>query len=467
MDIRASLVLALIGLTAFGLTACGTSREAGWPEERPLGAQSEPYRPAVAAQMETADSTAQNDVMERIELDPLAGDTLSLNQAVALALGSNTRLREFGWEVRSREAARLQAGLYPNPRLGLESEGLDPSAPVSDFPQAEQAARLRIPLTLSGMPWKQKELAAQERDLAGWDYEAARLDVLTRTRKTYYATVGAQARVELSRQLVRLAETIYESVSRQVETGEKSPVERTRARVPLSRAQIEFDRARNHLESVRSRLAGNWQTPREIDFAGVSSRFPVLEAPPSIDRLRSIARQNPLIARQDDELQRAQAALSVARADRWPEPTVMGGWQRFGGQDRTALAVGIGLELPLFDRNQGSVERARYEIEQAHAARQSARTRVDTALTGAYQNYESARQEVERIRQETLPAARSAFESIRQGYQEGKFGYLEVLDAQRTFFEVRRQEIRALVRLHKARAELERIVASPLEDVSR
>lgn len=41
------------------------------------------------------------------------------------------------------------------------------------------------------------------------------------------------------------------------------------------------------------------------------------------------------------------------------------------------------------------------------------------------------------LRTNVLPAAQRAFEAATEGYRQGKFGYLEVLDAQRTLFDTR------------------------------
>ena len=47
----------------------------------------------------------------------------------------------------------------------------------------------------------------------------------------------------------------------------------------------------------------------------------------------------------------------------------------------------------------------------------------------------------------------------------GKFGYLEVLDAQRTLFEVRSRYLEALARYHKLVADLERLVGRDLLEI--
>jgi cobalt-zinc-cadmium efflux system outer membrane protein len=189
---------------------------------------------------------------------------------------------------------------------------------------------------------------------------------------------------------------------------------------------------------------------------------------PSLDTVQSALDRNPALARQEDAIERAEAVLSLEKRDRFPVPAVAAGWQRFGGRtgsDQTAFKAGIALPLPLFDRNQGAVQRARYRLEQARRQREAARVRLDTTLSKAYRSLASAQSEAQTIAEETLPAAQSAFESVRQGYRQGKFDYLEVLDAQRTLFGVRRQQIQALRRYYRARVRVERLVATPLEEL--
>ena len=66
-----------------------------------------------------------------------------------------------------------------------------------------------------------------------------------------------------------------------------------------------------------------------------------------------------------------------------------------------------------------------------------------------------------------LPGAQSAFDAATEGFRQGKFGYLEVLDAQRTFFEARGRHIEALSAYHKAVADTERLIGGGLIDPSK
>ena len=61
-----------------------------------------------------------------------------------------------------------------------------------------------------------------------------------------------------------------------------------------------------------------------------------------------------------------------------------------------------------------------------------------------------------------LPGAQSAFDAVTEGYHIGKFDFLEMLDVQRTLFDVRGSYIDALAEYHKAVADVERLIGEPL-----
>ena len=119
--------------------------------------------------------------------------------------------------------------------------------------------------------------------------------------------------------------------------------------------------------------------------------------------------------------------------------------------------VGVSFPLLFFDRNQGGIREARARLAKAEHERRAAEVRVLTALSDAYQRLTSAATGVAVLQNEVLPAAEQAFQATQEGYRQGKFGFLEVVDAQRSFFETRGQYLEALATYHKAVAEIERL----------
>jgi cobalt-zinc-cadmium efflux system outer membrane protein len=83
---------------------------------------------------------------------------------------------------------------------------------------------------------------------------------------------------------------------------------------------------------------------------------------------------------------------------------------------------------------------------------------VRVAVAETYQALSTAVSEIDALKATVIPGAQSAFDAASEGYRQGKFGYLDVLDAQRTLFEARGQYISALATYHKAVADMERAI---------
>ena len=104
-------------------------------------------------------------------------------------------------------------------------------------------------------------------------------------------------------------------------------------------------------------------------------------------------------------------------------------------------------------------------LAKAEEQRKAVETELRAALAEASTKLSSSFSEINILKNDVLPLARSAFDAAGQGYREGKFEYLVVLDAQRTFFEVRGRYIEALAGYHKARADVERLIGRNLDNL--
>ncbi|MHC4558816.1 MAG: TolC family protein, partial [Planctomycetota bacterium] len=116
-------------------------------------------------------------------------------------------------------------------------------------------------------------------------------------------------------------------------------------------------------------------------------------------------------------------------------------------------------------RNQGNINEAVYMLAKAKNDRKAVETNTHAALAEAVTKLSSAFSETTVLKSDVLPSAQSAFDAASQGYREGKFEYLDVLDAQRTLFEVRGKYIKALAKYHKSRADAERLIGQDLDGV--
>jgi len=439
-------------ISSFVISGCtSTSTDTALPERRPLGREFSTFQPPKEPPA----------TLQRIPKVAEPNGVITLRQALSLALMQNPELRVFSWEVRASEARTLQAGLLPNPEIEVEVEEVGGAGARSGFDGAETTIQFGQLIELAGKRSKRERLASLEGELAGWDYEAKRLDVLTKVSFAFVGVLAAQERLTLAEELVRLSEEVMDAVAQRVEAGKDSPVDKTKAQVALAGARIEQKRAHQRLVAARKQLAATWGGISSV-FEGVSGQLGITFPIPSEAELRALLEQNPDLARWAVEMESRRAALELEKANAITDLTIFGGMQRYNEGDDTAVVFGLSIPVPAFNRNQGRILEAKYNLARAREQRGAVEANLYAALAGTYQALSSAFIEVTDLRNEVLPGAESAFDAARRGYREGKFDYLTVLDAQRTFFFARARYIESLAIYHVAKADVERLIGQSL-----
>lgn len=392
-------------------------------------------------------------------------ERLTFSDALAKTLLKNPQLQSYAWQIRVKEAERIQASLLPNPELEAEMENFGGTGPFESFDNREMTIKLGQKVLLGADRMKAKRVAALNKELAGWDYETVRLHVLTNVTQAFISAVEAQQQLNQQEELVEVAEELFNSVSAQVEAGKVSKLAETKADVELARAQIDLENARNRFDSARSDLASYWgsEQPR---FQSLEGELDSPQRPPAYETVVGYIQKNPEIARWASEVQQREAVLSLEKARGVPDIKINAGYKRAEDLDAEAAIVGISIPLPFFNRNQGNVKAAEYELNRVTAQKEAAVTETYRAIQQAYHTLEASYNEVQKLQEQVLPGAERAFEAAQIGYREGKFDYLEVLDAQRTLFSSRTRYIQALAEYNRTVADLERLIGTPLDEVS-
>lgn len=447
-------------LLVCALAACATAPEpVRLPPPRPLAAD----LPAMVAPAPSVDDPAEAPAVPAAATDPTG--RLRLSDALAAAVLRHPDLAAASWEVRAAEARALQAGLPPNPELELEMEEFGGTDERHGVDAAELSVGLSQEILLAGKLGKRSAVARLEGELAGWDYEAARLDVLTECAKAFFEVLAAQERLALLDGSVRTNEQFLAAVAEQVRVGKVPPLDESRARVALSLQRLERDRAARDLAVRRRLLAASWGGEAPL-FEAVEGALYGLRPIPAPDDVAALLAQNPDLARWAVERELHRARVDLQRAERTPDVTLFAGASHYREDGGDAFKAGIAIPLPVFDSNLGGVLEAVADRRRADEGMRAAALRVRAELFAAYQALAVSSEEAATLRDAILPTAEEAFAAADEGFRQGKFGFLDVLDAQRTLFEVRQQLVDALAGYHIAVADLERLIGQRLDGIA-
>jgi cobalt-zinc-cadmium efflux system outer membrane protein len=169
--------------------------------------------------------------------------------------------------------------------------------------------------------------------------------------------------------------------------------------------------------------------------------------------LATTLRESPEVKLAQQAAERAEASLAQARKAVIPDLQLTG----ILVQNYTPLmetnpsrATGVqggaqvGIQLPIFNRNQGNVAAARGEIESAKQELARLKLQIERDLAGQFREYDSARLTAQQYKTEMLPRAEQAYKLYQTNYQNMAAAYPQVLISQRTLFQLEADYIQAL-----------------------
>lgn len=388
---------------------------------------------------------------------------LSLKQAIVLTLKHNPELATYAWTIRSREIDQIEAGLLPNPEAEFEIENFTGSGDIGSFKTAETTIALSQLIELGDKRMKRRQLASTDRDLARWDYEVKRVDLLSQTAIAYADVLGNQEKLTITTEIKNLAEEIYQTVKKRVESGKVAPLEEIKARVELSKSRLSQINAERQLAISKQNLIINWGGT-DVTFNKVLGDFYSISSLPELNSIVNKLNNNPDLARWATEVSRHQKAITLARADTIPDISVSAGIRHLNETDDVAAVASISIPLFFFNNKRTGVQRSEVGLSRASKQREVTETRLRSALLIAYQRLNILHHEVTTLNDEILPSAKEAFNAATKIYRLGKLDLLGLLDAQRTYFETRQQHIDSTKEYHRVVIAIERLIGTSLSE---
>jgi outer membrane protein, heavy metal efflux system len=374
------------------------------------------------------------------------GPVLSLEDLEQMGLANNPTLRQADAEVRATEARQRQAGLYPNPTVGYQGEQIRGGS----FRGGEQGAFVEQDIVLGGKLGADKNVVEQERKQAEAERDEQKLRILSGIRLAYYQALAAQQTVALRARLFELAQDALQTSRQLFNVGQADQPDVLQAAVEADQADLVLSAAQENQQRVWKSLAAVVGRP-DLPFSPLSGN---LEDVPDLNPeewLQKLLTESPAVKIAQLGVARAQAQLTRAQKEPIPDLLLRGGIE----QNRELLEssgqpVGlqgfaeVGVQLPLFNRNQGNIQAAKAEIERAQLEANRVQLLLRERLSSPIQNYLTAKAAVDRYRNRMIPNAENAYRLYLEKYADMTAAYPQVLIAQRTLFQLKTDYVAAL-----------------------
>jgi cobalt-zinc-cadmium efflux system outer membrane protein len=391
----------------------------------------------------------------------LKKEDLTLEDVMAIADLMNPQLAAERKNIDLATAAVWEASLYPNPSAILEIEGYRTKSTLGS---SERKGGLSIPLVLSGRIGAATSQAEKEREMASVVYVWKRREILSEVKRAFLGFLASRRNAELARETRDLARTLHDITNERLKAQAIPEMELLKAAVNLAKSEVDLKLAEKDqalsLKTLHARM-GNVDFPTEKFTGELPSRFTA----PSFEALRGqVTSVHPLLEAARKAKEAADLRLSAVRRERIPDVglDVLAG---VDGEDDSIVEAGLSIPIPFFNRNQAKMAAAEARLRQAEFQIQEVRNDLVLRLTEAYKNFTAAQDRVTVYTEEILPKAAKALDQTNEGYRQGKFGYLDVLDAQRTLAEAKIAYAASLADLNLSATELEKLTGMKLEPV--
>jgi cobalt-zinc-cadmium efflux system outer membrane protein len=377
----------------------------------------------------------------------------TLDAAIRQALEADPQIRAGFETVRQAEADLITAGLLPNPDVSTDLLMMPwgkSFRPTKQGGPSQTDAFVGFPIDWFVFG---KRAAAIVTAQQGVDVATAQFADLVRLRisetiAAFYDVLEAQEQLELAQEDLDNLSEVERITANRVELGGVGTIELDRIRVSIYSSRREVRSRETLLAAALSRLRAFLGFAADIPVAVRGDLDVMVPATPlAPDAAFSLAEENrPDLIALHRQIAMATAGVEFEERRAYPELKPSFGYTRqfqkeMGFPDAESWNVALQMTLPVFDRNQGNIAKAKSARTQAELNLNAQLVTLRAEIDQAVKAYQAARDALTIDDPGQLEAAKNVRDKIRAAYELGGKPLIEVLDAQRAYRETYRLHI--------------------------
>ena len=367
----------------------------------------------------------------------------TLESSIARALQHAPELRASAAEIAARSGDIVQASAWPNPTVELRAdEKLGIADGRGGYTVNQATITQAIPL---GRLAHQRRAAEANLDAAREEQRYQRLQIEARVAHAFHTLQLTQARQQLAQERLTFATGLGKGTS--VLVRYLTPLERARLDILRESARQEVAHAEGTWSEALAQFRALLALPPDAQPA--TALLIAADAPATLAVLSERLTSHPALRATQQLRAASRAGVDVARAQRYADPTI----SIFREQDTLAnsrqnyTGIMLGVHIPLWNKGDGGVARARAEADKVDAQLDVQRRDLDSRLRQSHLHLGHLIEQAEHYRTRLLVPARQVLTLTRKAYTSGEQNGLALVDANNTYFEA---QARYLDLLHEA-----------------
>lgn len=389
--------------------------------------------------------------------EPATSRTVTLDECLRRVTERSPELKAGAYKTEAAVNRTKQAARRINPRLETEIENIAGTGDTEGFQAAESTVSLAQEFELGDKRRHRTSAAEAEAAVSRADEAVRRSGLLFDTRRAALAVLAAQEKVRLAEEMLALVRETESVVLARELAGKTTVMETERARTETARAVIEVQERQAEQQDAVRELALCWgETEPTFDTVAGSLDAASVDLP-ALDMLLLQAAANPTLLAADAQSRAFEAKMRTEQAARLPNLEFAAGIRRFEESDDYGFVAGVGVELPLFNRNHEAVRAAEADAEASRLEAAAARLKNEGLIRRLYARLKKLAAKGAGLRDTVIPSSERALAFVRQAHEQGKAGYLDVLEARRSRVDASLQIIETVTEYQGLSIELGRL----------
>ncbi|MDN6280171.1 MAG: TolC family protein [Psychroflexus sp.] len=370
-----------------------------------------------------------------------AQEIYSLKKALQTAKANNTRLKSEKFDINIAESDILTAKLRPNLSFSNESLQLINSSEFTsntswyNGENRETFWELSKPIQLAGQRKNKIEIANKNVEFTEKNYAEVERHLFLDVAEKWLQVWAAQKQLDIIDIAKDNVDSLVKTNQRRYESQVITQTELFRTELLAKQYATQFKTAKQEVNSNQRELGYLLGSPKEVEI-DTTAHF-LFKIPDQVNDLvdKALEKRSDIQSTKSlIEVSKSQIDLEKSLAYPTPEIGVI-----YNPQGTVPfLGISFSIDLPVFDRNQGEIQKSRHRQEQAEQQLKSLKKELYTEVTVAHENYKVQQQNKEDFK-ELLEQSQTILNNVKHAYLKGGTSIIDFLEAQRSWLETQQQ----------------------------
>lgn len=386
-------------------------------------------------------------------------EKITFEEIIGLLNKNNPELKMQAYDIEALEKNKIQAGVYSNPEISFDAENILGSKSLTAFKGGEFTILVNQKVELGGKISERINNAGQIVNTRIIENKLKYLDMIRQLRTDYYNLYNINLKIELQKKFITTNNNILQTLEERVKAGKTSPAEISKVKIELINSELYYDKLIYDFKNISNQICLR---------VGIESKqiHPIISNYETIkiDITQNILEENldeaPINELVDEIKKIRKTDLEIEKSNSIPDVNLSIGFRHLNEIGVNTFVAGFALPLPIFNTNENNIEAAEIKYKETDLLKEKMNNELLIEIEAYTTILQNSIKNITRIKNEILPESKRAYNTIKDGYTQGRFGFIDLLDAQRTLFETEANYLNELDEYYKTIISIENLTGT-------